>query len=123
MLMSVEMKPMTPAAISGQGRGGSSSAMRQSSRPSAILSETRPAAITHTHLRNVPLEAFAVRMPTTTPRTIQGATRFSSARSTEPLARCPANDLSEVGRMMASVVPSTMCMRIAGSTSRMRNTS
>ena len=123
MLINVEMKPMTPAAISGHGRGGSSLPSRQSSRPSAILSATRPAAITQTHFRNVPLEALAVRMPMTTPNTIHGATRFKSARSTEPLARCPAKDLSEVGAMIASVVPSTMCMRIAGSTSRIRNTS
>ena len=63
------------------------------------------AAVTHTHLSASPLAYFAAIVPSTTPATMNAATRFSSGMSTEPRARCPANDLSEVGRMMASVVP------------------
>ena len=46
----------------------------------------------------------------------EGRDAPQQARSTAPLARCPANDLSAVGRITASVVPSARCILIAGST-------
>src|SRR6185312_9821784 len=98
MLINVEIKPITEAASSGHGNGGRCSPRRQSSRPSAILRATTAAAMTHTHFNVSPLEDLAVSTPTMTPPTTHGAARFNSGMSTEPLARCPANDFNEVGR-------------------------
>ena len=113
MLIKAETTPMTAAVSSSPKVFGSASPSRQSSRPNAIFDCHHVPATTHTHFSAGVLALFAVNTPSTTPSATHGPRRLTTARSSAPFCQCPRADLSNVGTMTASEVPSTMCMRTA----------
>jgi hypothetical protein len=88
----------------------------QPSGRKAMLAATMSAITAKTAVSTCPSTTSEMAEPTSTPVKTAGPQLFKSAISTLPRLKCARAELIEVKMMVASEVPTAICMRIASST-------